>query len=118
MAPWLTVTTAAIRPSLPTPADSRLPALPRHRSRPVSDGHDGLRVVRVLEAAQRSLKSNGEPQALELSASPLAAQELVLQPIAYWEGLIDVTGMRAGAKLRVNFDFKRLLGRKKAPASP
>jgi len=33
----------------------------RTRRRPVSDGHDGLRVVKVLDAAQRSLKLNGEP---------------------------------------------------------
>ena len=32
--------------------------------------------------------------------TPLAAQELVLQPIAYWEGLIDFTGTRAGAAVR------------------
>lgn len=32
--------------------------------------------------------------------TPLAAQELVLQPIAYWEGLIDVAGTRAGAPVR------------------
>jgi len=33
----------------------------RSRKQPVSDGQDGLRVVRVLDAAQRSLKMNGEP---------------------------------------------------------
>ena len=33
----------------------------RSRSTPVSDGHDGLRVVSVLEAANRSLERNGEP---------------------------------------------------------
>jgi len=33
----------------------------RRRAKPQSDGHDGLRVVRVLEAAQRSLKANGDP---------------------------------------------------------
>lgn len=33
----------------------------RTRRKPVSDGHDGLRVVKVLDAAQRSLKSNGSP---------------------------------------------------------
>lgn len=31
------------------------------RRKPISDGYDGLRVVKVLDAAQRSLKSNGEP---------------------------------------------------------
>lgn len=33
----------------------------RTRKQPVSDGQDGLRVVKVLDAAQRSLKQNGEP---------------------------------------------------------
>jgi predicted dehydrogenase len=33
----------------------------RSRRPPVSDGQDGLRVVKVLDAAQRSLKANGEP---------------------------------------------------------
>lgn len=33
----------------------------RDRKQPLSDGRDGLRVVRVLDAADRSLKSNGEP---------------------------------------------------------
>ncbi|MGH8250853.1 MAG: Gfo/Idh/MocA family protein [Steroidobacteraceae bacterium] len=36
----------------------------RTRSQPVSDGQDGLRVVKVLDAAQRSLRRNGEPVAL------------------------------------------------------
>jgi predicted dehydrogenase len=31
------------------------------RKQPLSDGQDGLRVVRVLDAAQRSLKNNGIP---------------------------------------------------------
>jgi predicted dehydrogenase len=33
----------------------------KDRRQPLSDGADGLRVVRVLDAAQRSLKSNGVP---------------------------------------------------------
>ena len=33
----------------------------RSRKPPLSDGHDGLRVVKVLDAAQRSLKLNGQP---------------------------------------------------------
>ena len=33
----------------------------KSRTQPRSDGHDGLRVVRVLDAAQRSLKNNGKP---------------------------------------------------------
>ena len=38
----------------------------RARKQPVSDGQDGLRVVKVLDAAQRSLKLNGEPVKLAL----------------------------------------------------
>lgn len=33
----------------------------RTRATPVSDGHDGLRVLRVLEAAERSLRHGGQP---------------------------------------------------------
>jgi predicted dehydrogenase len=33
----------------------------RERRQPLSDGADGLRVLKVLEAAQRSLKANGMP---------------------------------------------------------
>ncbi|MDJ0927443.1 MAG: Gfo/Idh/MocA family oxidoreductase [Gammaproteobacteria bacterium] len=40
----------------------------RTRSRPLSDGHDGLRVLKVLDAAQRSLKTNGVPVAIEGNA--------------------------------------------------
>jgi hypothetical protein len=36
-----------------------------NRKQPLSDGQDGLRVVRVLDAAQRSLKSNGVPVAIK-----------------------------------------------------
>jgi len=31
--------------------------------------------------------------------TPLDSQELVLRPVAYWEGLVDVTGVRDGAKI-------------------
>jgi predicted dehydrogenase len=34
----------------------------RERRRPLTDGRDGLRVVKVLEAAQRSLEKNGAPE--------------------------------------------------------
>lgn len=40
----------------------------KHRKQPLSDGRDGLRVVRVLDAAQRSLRDNGMPVRL----APLA----------------------------------------------
>lgn len=33
----------------------------RTRKTPLSDGHDGVRVIKILDAAQRSLKNNGEP---------------------------------------------------------
>jgi predicted dehydrogenase len=36
----------------------------RDRRQPLSDGRDGLRVIRVLDAAERSLKNNGEPVSL------------------------------------------------------
>ena len=37
----------------------------RERKRPLTDGVGGLRVVKVLDAAQRSLKSGGQPVAIE-----------------------------------------------------
>jgi predicted dehydrogenase len=37
----------------------------RDRATPKSDGMDGLRVVDVLEAADRSLKNNGSPESLK-----------------------------------------------------
>jgi predicted dehydrogenase len=37
----------------------------RERKRPVSDGYDGLRVVRVLDALQRSLDAGGQPMRLQ-----------------------------------------------------
>jgi len=37
----------------------------RDRKQPVSDGYDGLRVVKVLDAAQKSLKQNGIPVKIE-----------------------------------------------------
>jgi predicted dehydrogenase len=40
----------------------------RERRQPRSDGWDGLRVVEVLEAAQRSLAANGKPVELEATA--------------------------------------------------
>jgi predicted dehydrogenase len=37
----------------------------RERKRPRSDGKSGLEVLKVLEAAQRSLKAGGAPQRLD-----------------------------------------------------
>jgi predicted dehydrogenase len=42
----------------------------RNQHVPISDGHAGHRVVRLLEAAQRSMELNGEPVELEPSKSP------------------------------------------------
>ena len=36
----------------------------RERKQPISDGKDGIRVVSVLAAADRSLKNNGVPVAI------------------------------------------------------
>jgi len=43
------------------------------RNTPKTDGHDGWRVLKVLESSQRSLSMNGEPVQLE----PLRSLELV-----------------------------------------
>lgn len=43
------------------------------RRTPKTDGHDGSRVLRVLEASQRSLSMNGEPVQME----PIRSMELV-----------------------------------------
>jgi predicted dehydrogenase len=44
-----------------------LPAIKTRRS-PLTDGTSGLRVLKVLQAAQRSLVMNGEPIALPMEA--------------------------------------------------
>ena len=41
----------------------------RDRRAPITDGHDGWRVLKVLEASQRSLSMNGEPVQLDLQRS-------------------------------------------------
>ena len=45
------------------------------KRRPVSDGYAGYRVVRLLEAAQRSMTQNGRP--VELSAPAASSYEAV-----------------------------------------
>jgi len=46
----------------------------RTRQQPRSDGHDGLRVAKVLDAAQRSLRLNGLPVSLrDHAATAIAA---------------------------------------------
>jgi predicted dehydrogenase len=37
----------------------------RERKKPLTDGIDGLRVVKVLDAAQKSLKAGGAPVAIQ-----------------------------------------------------
>ncbi|MEI7444313.1 MAG: Gfo/Idh/MocA family oxidoreductase [Burkholderiales bacterium] len=44
----------------------------RTRATPTSDGHDGLRVLRVLEAAQRSLAAGGAPMKPRAIPAPRA----------------------------------------------
>ena len=50
---------------------------------PISDGHAGYRVVRLLEAAQQSMERNGRPV------------ELRLPPMAYERAILPVTEMSA-----------------------
>jgi predicted dehydrogenase len=53
-----------------------------HRRQPVTDGHCGLRVTRVLEAAARSLAQRGQPVELPVDANRAreVAVELTLMP--------------------------------------
>jgi predicted dehydrogenase len=37
----------------------------KNRTIPLSDGQDGLRVIRILEAAQKSMEHDGEPVRIE-----------------------------------------------------
>jgi predicted dehydrogenase len=45
----------------------------RGKRRPLTDGEAGLRVVRVLEAAQQSMKNGGQIKRLSSAASAPAA---------------------------------------------
>jgi predicted dehydrogenase len=38
-------------------------------SRPITDGRDGLRIVQVLEAAQRSMENGGRPEDIDVAAN-------------------------------------------------
>ncbi len=46
----------------------------RTRQRPRTDGQNGLRVLQILHAAQRSLSTNGHPVTLTLDAQPSTAR--------------------------------------------
>ena len=48
----------------------------QRRCPPLTDGHSGLRVLRVLQAAQRSLVTNGEPVHLPLETLSLKDMRL------------------------------------------
>jgi predicted dehydrogenase len=61
--------------------------------RPLSDGHSGLRVVRMLEAAQRSLERRGAPVALGSGGVPGRRRRRVIRaggPAAGVPGLVPV----------------------------
>jgi predicted dehydrogenase len=49
----------------------------REHKQQLSDGRDGLRVLRVLDAAQRSLRNNGMPIAIDPIFSPIKAVSLM-----------------------------------------
>lgn len=43
----------------------------RHKRKPLTDGYNGLKVVNVIEAAQRSLKNEGRAVPIELNQVPM-----------------------------------------------
>jgi predicted dehydrogenase len=47
----------------------------RARKQPLTDGSDGLRVLKILEAAQRSLKGNGMPITIDPIFNPIKETE-------------------------------------------
>lgn len=51
----------------------------RDRKEPLSDGWDGLRVVKVLDAAQRSLKSNGAPISLQANSKDYPERHIAMR---------------------------------------
>jgi predicted dehydrogenase len=53
----------------------------RERKQPLSDGADGLRVLKILEAAQRSLKANGMPITIDPILSPTKENERKTPPL-------------------------------------
>jgi predicted dehydrogenase len=52
------------------------------KRQPISDGHAGYRVVRLLEAAQRSMELNGQPIELHNSIAPRRSPTLPLEVVA------------------------------------
>ena len=59
----------------------------RARKQPLSDGSDGLRVLRILEAAQRSLKANGLPITIDPIFNPIKEPERKTSILAGGNGL-------------------------------
>ena len=49
---------------------------------PISDGHAGYRVVRLLEAAQQSMERNGRPVQLQMPALPYQGTVLPIEEIS------------------------------------
>ena len=52
----------------------------RTRSTPLTDGRNGLAVLQVLHAAQRSLTTNGHPTQITASRSIASPRSLLTQP--------------------------------------
>lgn len=61
----------------------------RERKQPLSDGRDGLRVVKILDAAQRSLQKNGSPIPIEPSFEG-SSGDLFGTPVLAKVGCVDV----------------------------
>lgn len=53
----------------------------RHGRRPLTSGEDGLKIVRILEAASRSLEAQGGPVDLETAHTGGAAPRLQGAPV-------------------------------------
>ena len=64
-----------------------LDSVAAHR-RPVTDGHEGVRVLRVLDAAQRSLEAGGQPVGFP-SGSP-GADRSRIHPSAYIDDGVEI----------------------------
>jgi predicted dehydrogenase len=53
----------------------------REHKQPLSDGADGLRVLKILEAAQRSLKANGMPITIDPIFNPIKENQRKLKSL-------------------------------------
>ncbi len=59
----------------------------KSRTTPLSDGQDGLRVVRILEAAQKSMEHDGEPVRIEGVQRTNGKPHSSVQPDRRWHAL-------------------------------